>query len=120
MPEDVRQLFLQVLEESLQAQLSAVRRLRKGPRTPADLRRGAPDSQRRSQVSIAYDILQDAGRPLHVTDIIAAAQQRFQQKLDRESLVSALTKRLARDERFVRTAPNTFAVRSTPTPGKEG
>jgi len=30
--------------------------------------------------------------------------------LDRESIVSALTKRVARKDRFARTAPNTFSV----------
>ena len=117
MPDDLRQLLLQTFEDSLQAQLTAVRRLRKGGgRHPAA---AARTGQRRSQVSIAFDILQAAGHPLHVTEIIAAAQKRFHQKLDRESLVSALTKRLARDERFTRTAPNTFALRVPNVPGKE-
>jgi hypothetical protein len=64
-------------------------------------------------LSIAFDILQEAGQPLHITEIIEKAQQRFARKLDRESLVSALTKRIARGDRFTRTAPNTFALRPT-------
>ena len=120
MPDDVRQILLETIEVSLQAQLTAVRRLRKsGGKRSAD---SAPPrtGQRRSQVSMAYDILQTAGHPLHISEIIEAAQQRFHQKLDRESLVSALTKRLTRDHRFTRSAPNTFALQSTPTSGKEG
>jgi hypothetical protein len=57
--------------------------------------------------------------PLHITELIAAVQKRFQRTLDRESLVSALTKQLARHPGLSRTAPNTFALRSSPAPGKE-
>src|ERR1700722_17572455 len=120
MSDDVRQILLQAIEDSLQAQLAAVRRLR---RTSGSVRPGSAGvpkvRQHASQVSMAFDILQDAGHPLHITEIIEFAQKRFHQKLDRESLVSALTKRLARDDRFTRTAPNTFAVRPAQPPGKE-
>jgi hypothetical protein len=51
--------------------------------------------------------------------LIAAVQQRFQRTLDRESLVSALTKQLSRHPGLSRPAPNTFALRSSPAPGKE-
>jgi hypothetical protein len=119
MPEDVRQLLLETIEVSLQAQLTAVRRLRKAAGAPADAAASSRGRQRRSQVSIAYDILEAAAHPLHISQIIEAAQKRFHLKLDRESLVSALTKRLTRDERFARIAPNTFALRPSPTPGKE-
>ena len=37
---------------------------------------------------------------------------RFSRAVDRESLVSALSKKIARGDRFVRTAKNTFALRS--------
>jgi hypothetical protein len=38
-------------------------------------------------------------------------KSRFELQVDRESLVSALTKRVARADRFVRTDKNTFALR---------
>ena len=119
MPEDVREVFLQTIEDSLQAQLTAVRRLRKaaGQRSPGGA--GRAKGKRRSQVSMVYDILEAAGRPLHISEIIATALKRFHRKLDRESLVSALTKRLSREDRFVRTEPNTFALRSLKLSGKE-
>ena len=68
---------------------------------------------------MALDILETAAAPLHITEIIAAVQKRFAQKLDRESLVSALTKYLQRHPALTRPAPNTFALRGAPTPGKE-
>ena len=36
--------------------------------------------------------------------------QKFQRQLDKESIVSALTKRVKRQDRFIKTAPNTFAL----------
>jgi hypothetical protein len=35
----------------------------------------------------------------------------FSVRVDRESLVSSLTKKIARGDRFVRTQPNTFGLR---------
>jgi len=74
---------------------------------------------RRSQISIVEAILRQAGgKPLHVSEIIERALKSFGQRLDRESLVSALSKRVARGDRFVRSAPNTFGLLS-PVPKKE-
>jgi hypothetical protein len=108
MSDQLRDVLLETIEVALQAQLKAVRQLRRPPKS----RRSGPDDnplEGRSQLSIVYDILQEAAQPLHITEIIAKAQKRFRVKLDRESLVSALTKRIARGDRFTRTAPNTFA-----------
>jgi len=59
---------------------------------------------------MVIDILKREGRPLHISDILAAVQKRFGVELDRESVVSAMSKRVARQDRFMRTAPNTFAL----------
>jgi hypothetical protein len=63
-----------------------------------------------SHIDIVYNILLDARHPLHVSEILARVAQRHGLTLDRESVVSALAKRVARQDRFLRTAPNTFAV----------
>ena len=110
MPENLRQILLETIEASLHAQLLAVRRLRQS----GDDAAGAPGRKPRSgrsQLSIVFDILREAAQPLHISDIIEQAQKRFHLQLDRESLVSALAKRIARGDRFLRTAPNTFALR---------
>ena len=52
----------------------------------------------------------DAQQPLHVSDIIARIATRFGVTVDRESLVSALTKRVVRGDAFVRTGKNTFTL----------
>jgi len=62
---------------------------------------------------MAYDILARAACPLHVSDIISRIAARFDAHVDRESLVSALSKRVARKDRFKRTDKNTFALIET-------
>ena len=116
MSEEVRQVILETIESALDAQLRAVRKLRRGE--PGQDKEKAPRS-RRSQMSMVEDILAEAGQPLHISAIIERAKSRFGQSLDRESLVSALTKRLKRKDRFVRSGPNTFGLRPA-KPVKEG
>jgi hypothetical protein len=107
MLEEVRQAILEVIETALEAQLGAIRKLRHKA-SPSE---AVASEVRRSQLDIVQDILlQAGGQPLHVSEIIKRAQNLFGQRLDRESLVSALTKRVVRGDRFVRTAPNTFAL----------
>ena len=108
MAEDVRDVFLGALEASLDAQLRAVRRLRRGE--PASDR---PRKQKgRSQVDMAYDVLRKAGVPLHISEILARIHSTFRVTVDRESLVSSLSKKVMRGDRFVRTAKSTFALRT--------
>ena len=45
---------------------------------------------------MAFDILASAGRPLHITALIERITTKFGTSLDRESLVSALSKRVNR------------------------
>jgi hypothetical protein len=60
---------------------------------------------------LAYDILKKARTPLHVNELLSRMQSTFGVTVDRESLVSSLTKKVARGDRFVRTDKNTFALR---------
>jgi hypothetical protein len=105
--EEIRDVILEAMENGLEAQLRAMRRLRRPAAAPAPHRR----EQGMSQTDIAYDILKKARRPLHVSELIERADKLHGVRLDRESLVSALVKRVARGDRFVRTEPNTFALR---------
>ena len=54
----------------------------------------------RSQVSIIYDILLNSPNPLHITEIIAQAKQDFSVDLDRESIASALSKKVRSRQMF--------------------
>jgi DNA-directed RNA polymerase delta subunit len=60
---------------------------------------------------MAYDVLKMARAPLHVSDLLARIQSTFGVTVDRESLVSSLTQKVARADRFLRTGPNTFVLR---------
>jgi hypothetical protein len=107
MPDDLKDTILSLFEASLEAQLRAVRRLRQGsPDTPEPRRRKGM-----SQVDMAFDILKKARAPLHISDILQRIQTQFHVTVDRESLVSSLTKKVARGDRFLRPEKNTFALR---------
>ena len=107
MNDDSKDIILSAFEASLEAQLRAVRRLRCGPPAPVPKRRRAS----LSQVDMAHDILKKARAPLHVAEILTRIQSTFQVTVDRESLVSSLTKKVARQDRFLRTEKNTFGLR---------
>jgi hypothetical protein len=104
--DDVRDVVLGAFEASLDAQLRAVRRLRRGEPPAAGPRR----RKGLSQVDMAFDVLKQARGPLHIAAILERIQARFGVTIDRESLVSSLTKKVARGDRFVRPAKNTFGL----------
>ena len=108
MADDVKDLILGVVEASLDAQLRAVRRLRHGPSSPGV----RPVRKGRSQVDMAYDVLKKARTPLHISDLLTRIQASFRVTVDRESLVSSLTKKVMRGDRFVRTDKSTFGLRA--------
>ena len=103
--EEIRDIILESMVESLEAQVRALKKLRGSPGVEK------PHEKSRSQLSIVVDILATTGRPLHVSEIIAEAEKIFDVKLDRESLVSALSKKVMKGDRFVRTGKNTFALK---------
>ena len=105
--DDLKDVILGAFEASLDAQLRAVRRLRHGAPAGTPPRR----PQGRSQVDLAYDVLKKARAPLHIAELLARIQAAFGVAVDRESLVSSLTKKVARGDRFVRTDKNTFGLR---------
>lgn len=106
MNDETRDLILGVFEASLEAQLRAVRRLRQGEPSSVEPRRG----KGRSQVDMAFDILTKARSPLHISVILERIQTQFGVTVDRESLVSSLTKKVARGDRFLRPEKNTFSL----------
>jgi hypothetical protein len=107
MNDDTKDLILSVFEASLEAQLRAIRRLRHGEPDVAAPRR----LKGLSQVDMAYDILKKARSPLHISDLLQRIQTHFSVTIDRESLVSSLTKKVARNDRFLRPDKNTFSLK---------
>ena len=107
MEDHLRDTVLETVEACLDAQLRAVRHLRRTGGEPAPPR----VKKRMSQVDMAYDILNKARKPLHIKELLERIEKAFQVAVDRESLVSSLTKKVMRGDRFVRTDRNTFGVR---------
>jgi hypothetical protein len=102
--------LIEVLETTALAQLRALRALRRSEhRKPAP-----PDPKRKSNMDIVYDILIAAKGPLHINDILPRAKKDYHRQLHRESLVSALTKKVLDQDVFTRTAPNTFDLLKRP------
>jgi hypothetical protein len=102
---EIRAAVLDAIEISLEAQLKAIRRLRAGPPEPRAVR------ERTSQIQMVHDVLRRAGRPLHVSEIIERVEKAHGMRLDRESIVSTLVKKVKRGDQFVRTDKNVFGVK---------
>ena len=96
-----REDLLDILEASTSAHLRALRALRHKPRQKTK-RSG------RSNMDVVCTVLAAAPGPLHIDQIIQTANQTYGTKLSRESLVSAITKKVLDQNTFCRTAPNTF------------
>jgi hypothetical protein len=63
-----------------------------------------------SNMDMAIDILHRSRTPLHISEIIAQVKAKYGVTLDRESLVSALVKKVHRRQGLSRSAPNTFEI----------
>lgn len=107
MDDDLKESILSIFEASLEAQLRAIRHLRKDQPAPAEPRH----REGLSQVEMAFDILKKARSPLHISVILERIHSQFHVTIDRESLVSSLSKKVARGDRFLRPEKNTFSLR---------
>jgi len=97
-------------EQLLSAQTSVIRGYLRSVETAADERK-ASQGKGRSNISIVKDLLLAAQTPLHVSELISRAHEQYSVELDRESVVSALTKKVRKGEVFVRTGPNTYGLK---------
>jgi len=93
-------------ENLLRSQLKIIRQFLKEGEEP----RLASSRKGMSQINVIYDILLSAKRPLHVTEIISRAKNDFNVDLNRESIVSSITKKVKSGRMFKRVEPNTFAL----------
>ena len=114
MTNDTYSNLLNIFESLLRAQLNTIKQLKKGAGIADEEK---PKEKRMSHMDIVYDILQFTRQPMHISDILEAAQKRFNVDLDRESVVSALVKRVKRNDRFIKTGPNTYALIDQDTHG---
>ena len=95
--------YLQYQKEITESKLKIINRFQKGVQPKP--------KKRTSNIVTVENILRIAGRPLHVSEIIQLAERDFQVALDRDSIVSAILKKVNAGKSFIRTAPNTFALK---------
>jgi len=101
----VEQAVLNAFEIALDAQLRAIRRAKsKGVAEPIR-------EKSTSQIDMVQDVLRSAGKPLHISEILDRVEKLHGRRLDRESVVSSLVKKIARGERFMRTDKNVFTLK---------
>jgi len=98
--------FLSFYESLFSAQLRAVRQL-KSPKLKKPKRK---EEEGMSNMYMTIDILRRAQKPLHISEILAQVKTKYGVTLDRESLVSALVKKVHRRQGLSRSAPNTFEI----------
>ena len=98
--------LLNLYESLLSAQLRVVRQLR----SPKPGKPKGETKEGMSNIDMALDILRQSGQPLHISEILTQVKAKYKITLDRESLVSALVKKIHRHQGLSRTAPNTFRI----------
>ncbi len=92
--------FLNVQEKLLEAQMNVIRELKQ---------HDTPSKRRKiTQIDMVIDILNDAGRFLHIQEIITRVKQKHGIELDREIIVSSMAKKITKGHLFKRVAPNTY------------
>lgn len=99
--------YLKYQKEVAEAKLRIIDRLQ-------ERAKGKP-KKRTSNMEIIRHVLSTAGRPLHVSEIIDLAETQFQVTLERDSVVSAILKKSKAGKMFVKTGPNTFALKAAPS-----
>jgi hypothetical protein len=103
MDRDCFELYLQYENELAEAKQKIIKRFLGVVRLPHD--------KRASKVKCIEDVLKAAGRPVHVSEIIEMARRDFHVELNRDSIVSMVVKKVKAGHTFIRTAPNTFAIK---------
>jgi hypothetical protein len=106
MESKIPEWLLLFYEGLLSAQLRTIRQLK----SPRPKKPKGPEGKGMSKMNMATDILRRAQRPLHISEIISQVKTKYGATLDRESLVSALVKKVHRHQGLSRSAPNTFKI----------
>lgn len=97
---DQFELFLAYQEQIAKKTLSTIE----------EFRQKATKQVRTSNSNVVAQILKEAKSPLHITEIIKVANERYNISLERDSLSSVLNKKVKQGKLFIKTAPNTFSL----------
>lgn len=96
------QRFLEFRRDVVEAELKVINTYLKGTKTK--------QQKGTSKIDIVENVLRNAGRPLHISEIVDIARREYRTNLERDSVVSILVKKIKAGRTFQRTAPNTFAL----------
>jgi len=107
-----REDLLEIITAATEGQLRALRALRRRQHLPEPST--VPSDKRRSNIAIVEDILRSSPGPLHISEVLRLAKDRYQLDLSRESLVSAITKKVLDHHTFCRVGRNTFDLLDRP------
>ena len=102
---DIFDKLLELQKDLIQSQLKVIYRYQQ--QSPHHKK----SAQRTSKLNIVEDILASHHRPLHISKIIEIAKNDYNVTLERDSIVSALVKKIQAGVRFIRVAPNTFDLK---------
>jgi len=72
-------------------------------------------SKSMSKLGIVEDVLKLSQKPLHISQIIEIAKNEYNIALERDSIVSAISKKIKNNKQFIRVAPNTFSLKNNNT-----
>lgn len=97
------QTFLEYEKEVTESRLKIVDRFQKGLKEKP--------LKRTYMIDVVEKVLRNAGRPLHISEIIEIAAKDHGAPLGRDSVVSFIIKRMNAGKTFIRTAPNTFVLK---------
>jgi hypothetical protein len=107
--------LIDVFEKTLRGQLRALRSMRKKPAGKSRQDRG-----KKSNIDVIEAVLRTTGAPLHIDQIIEKAHKLYSRRLHRESIVSALTKKILDQQTFCRVGRNVFALLEWEEKKKDG
>jgi hypothetical protein len=105
-------VYIQALEDTLKLLPREINDEHFAPSSTSIIRRG-------SKMDKAREAIRNAGRPLHITDLVAAIG-RPNNTANRAALAGSLGAYSRRGEIFTRTAPNTFGILEFPKPKQNG
>lgn len=97
--------YLDLVEGLAKSTLDIVNKFRN------DMPVGNSRSKRTYKFEYVESILRNAGRPLHVNEIIEIAKRDYKATISKDSLSSAISKKIRAGSNIVRTAPNTFQIK---------
>ncbi len=112
MPKNNRKLILQTLEMLFEIQLKSIRQLLDEDGAQKTVRR-KKGMRSQSLVDFAIKILTDENRPLHVNQLVDLLQERYNRSTDRDTISSALAKKVRQGVLVQQTGPATFGLLKT-------